>query len=69
MKISDIVQSIDLLISRLQQARDLLQDVEVPSQLTNSISSKGRSITPEGRRKIAAAQRARWIKVKEAMKS
>lgn len=68
MTTTEMLEMIDFAIARLQQVRILLQE-----QDGLSLSGKGKEvsrkpISPEGRRKIADAQRARWVKVKQAMK-
>lgn len=66
-----IIKQIDLEISRLQQARQLL----IRSEINNGISYKMKSneampgskrgkLSPDGRARIVAAQKARWAKLK-----
>lgn len=74
-----IIEQIDAEISRLQQARALLVRSE-PKRgqgrpKVNDLISRILAVTPtkggmsaEGRAKIAAAQKARWAKVKKAAK-
>jgi hypothetical protein len=76
MDITGIVEAIDSEILRLQQARSLLTGHMAPlkrglPRTAASSIGKGKSaaagkrtISPEGRARIAAAQKARWAKVK-----
>jgi low affinity Fe/Cu permease len=70
MNITDVLSQIDSEISRLQHARQLLATLE---------TKKGRAVKPArrkakhtisaaGRKRIAAAQRARWANLKRAAK-
>ena len=68
MTINEMIGWIDCSIARLQGAKKLLLECEGSNHLTQSETSKRRPISPEGRRRIADAQRARWVKVKNAMK-
>jgi hypothetical protein len=71
-----LVEQIDLEIAKLQQAKQLLLEVERkdgrvrPSRSTSvsakPISRKGRVMSPEAKARIAAAQKARWAKQKKA---
>lgn len=58
------------LVGLIRQAADRLVGGEVP--LPRAKSSPGRrkkrTISPEGRARIAAAQKARWAKVKKGQK-
>jgi hypothetical protein len=75
MNITGIVEAIDSEILRLQEARSLLTGQAalkrgLPRPAAGSIG-KGKSaaagkrtISPEGRARIAAAQKARWAKAK-----
>ena len=62
-----ILSAIDEEISRLQQARKLLQS-SGGSKLVSGLSSNGRktrakrTLSPEARARIAAAQKRRWAK-------
>jgi hypothetical protein len=62
MEVSPILEAIDTEISRLQHVRALL------SGNGNGFIRKQRTLTPEGRAKIIAAQKARWAKAKKAAK-
>ena len=74
-----IVDEIDSEIAKLQQAKQLLLDaigkngrgrprkLAVLVQTGPTVKRKGR-MTPEGRARIAAAQKARWAKIKKAAK-
>jgi hypothetical protein len=77
MNIQNIVVEIDAEISRLQQVMALLTGTSTtkkqkPGQPANaSLAAKARTrrtLSAEGREKIAAAQRARWAKSKKAAK-
>jgi hypothetical protein len=65
-----ILSAIDQEISRLQQARKLLQS-SGGSKLVSGLSSNGRktrarrTLSPEARARIAAAQKRRWAKQKK----
>jgi hypothetical protein len=73
MDTTSIIQSIDAEIARLQQARALLIGQTVPAKRGRPFGSKATpaakpvywKMSPEGRERIAAAQRARWAKVKK----
>ena len=67
MDLEAIVQSIDEEIERLQRARSLLTGHTAPLKrgLPHSDPARKRgAMSPEGRARVAAAQRARWAKVK-----
>jgi hypothetical protein len=73
METSQILAAIDAEIERLQRARTLLSgDIAgkrgPDRQKGSSTASKRRQISPEGRARIAAAQRARWAKTKKTAK-
>ena len=65
-----ILKAIDEEISKLQQARKLLQS-SGGSKLVSGLSSNGRktrtrrTLSPEARARIAAAQKRRWAKQKK----
>jgi hypothetical protein len=65
-----ILSAIDEEISKLQQARKLLQS-SGGSKLVSGLSSNGRktrarrTLSPEARARIAAAQKRRWAKQKK----
>ena len=65
-----ILKAIDDEISKLQQARKLLQS-SGGSKLVSGLSSNGRktrtrrTLSPEARARIAAAQKRRWAKQKK----
>lgn len=66
---NEMIEWIDCSIARLQGAKTLLLEFEGSNQeLGRSRISKRRPISPEGRRRIADAQKARWVRVKNAMK-
>jgi hypothetical protein len=72
MDTTPIIQFIDAEIARLEQAKILLNGHATPAKRGRPIGSKAtpaagpvrRKISPEGRARIAAAQRARWAKAK-----
>jgi hypothetical protein len=61
---AEILQSLDAEIERLTQVRQLLtgNDGALP------VASNGRRMSAEARARIAAAQRARWARVKAKKK-
>jgi hypothetical protein len=66
MSIEQVIQSIDEQISKLQQAKALLNGTG-----TGKATGKGRgprTMSAAARARIAAAQRARWAKVKAQKK-
>ena len=67
MTLTDLVSSVDSEIAVLQQVRALLtgQDGHVRR---GRKPGKKRTMSAEGRARIAAAQRARWAKQKKAAK-
>jgi hypothetical protein len=60
MDIEAIVRSLDAEISRLGKVRALLTEPTAPLKVTK----KRRTMSAEGRARIAAAQKARWAKAK-----
>lgn len=72
MNTSDLLSEIDSEISRLQQVRNLLAGTNGASTRVarpgKPLLRKKRTMSAEGRAKIAAAQRARWAKQKKAAK-
>jgi hypothetical protein len=64
----EIIQELDAEIERLTSARRLLSDRKVTATVTAPVTSEGkrgrRHMSAEGRARIAAAQRARWAKLK-----
>jgi hypothetical protein len=77
MNTNDIVVEIDAEISRLQQARALLSGADSivkrkPGRPAGTslpkIAKVAHTMSTEGRAKIAAAQRARWAKTRNAAK-
>ena len=66
----NILGEIDHQIARLQQARALLAEgsrVKVGGRLSQRATKpRRRRISAEGRAKIAAAQRARWAKLRKS---
>lgn len=77
MNIQDIVVEIDAEISRLRQVKALLTGTSttesqkpsrsVPASLLGNAKPR-RTLSAEARAKIAAAQKARWAKVRKAAK-
>lgn len=65
MSIESIAQEIRAEISKLNAVLRLLQSGSKPAKKPGS---KRRNISEAGRRRIAAAQRARWAKVRAAKK-
>lgn len=74
MNTSDILTIIDKEIATLQQARALIAATgkrkpgRPPSAPVAKPKKKKRKMSPEGRARIAAAQRARWAAQKKAAK-
>jgi hypothetical protein len=72
MDTTEIIQTIDAEIARLEQAKALLDGHTAPAKRGRPVSSKPaatlkprrRKMSAEGRARIAAAQRARWAKAK-----
>jgi hypothetical protein len=73
MDTTQIIQTINAEIARLEKARALLNGhVTAPAKRGRPLNSKlaavskpgGRKISAEGRARIAAAQKARWAKAK-----
>jgi hypothetical protein len=62
MNTKELLQSIDEEIARLTKARDLLSNNSKAAP-----AAKGRSMSLEARKRIAAAQRKRWAAVKKAV--
>lgn len=65
----ELTELIDSYITRLQEVKGLLLAGDGVDPLALLGKSKRRPLSPEGRQKIADAQRARWVKVKKAMGS
>jgi hypothetical protein len=72
MTLDTIVRHIDSEIATLQQARSLLAGESVPTQkiirkvATVAASPKKRTMSAEGRARIAAAQKRRWAAQKKS---
>ncbi|MDP9049585.1 MAG: hypothetical protein M3O31_02535 [Acidobacteriota bacterium] len=73
MSVESIIGEIDLEIARLQQAKELLGGTVTrkgpgrPRGTTARSAPKAkRTLSPAARAKIAAAQKARWAKVRKA---
>jgi hypothetical protein len=67
MDLEAIVQDIDAEISRLEKVRALLTEHTAPLKrgLPPSATRKRRTMSAEGRARVAAAQRKRWAKAKK----
>jgi hypothetical protein len=66
MDTSEIVEAIDREIARLEQVRRLLGGSGSSAKATKTLrKAKKRTMSAEGRARIAAAQRARWAKQKK----
>jgi hypothetical protein len=74
MNIEGIVSEIESQIATLEQARHLLAGHSVPANIKVRTSMalgttpKKRTMSPEGRARIAAAQKKRWAVLKKAAK-
>ena len=78
MTVATILESLDAEIGRLQQARALLTDLDSPppssprrgrpkgATTATPQTPKKRTLSPEARERIAAAQRERWAKKQQA---
>jgi hypothetical protein len=66
MDTSQLIAEIDSEISRLQQVRALLTGAGSTSSMKQP--RKKRTLSPEARARIAAAQKRRWAKQKSAAK-
>jgi hypothetical protein len=70
MTINDLVASIDSEIARLQQARELLTGTRTRNSKATAGPTKVRRIlSAEGRKRIADAQRKRWVAQKRKKKA
>jgi hypothetical protein len=82
MNTGEIIEQIDVEISKLQQARVLLLGTDSPIKRGAGLPKKEatvsriiavkptkRGLSPEGRARIAAAAKARWAKARKAKKS
>lgn len=67
MPINEILAGIDAEIARLERVRALLHGTPNNGQ-HKAISAKRPKLSPEVRARIAAAQKARWAKIKKAAK-
>jgi hypothetical protein len=82
MNTEQIIEQIDAEIVKLQQAKALLTGTEAKPKVTRgpgrpksdiskrilSVKPARRKLSAEGKTRIAAAQKARWAKVKKAAK-
>jgi hypothetical protein len=69
MAATDMIKEIDATIACLKKVKKVLQGSQKLNQIFESNVPKRKPLSAEGRRKIAEAQRARWRRVKAAMKS
>jgi hypothetical protein len=79
MDTTEIIAQLDTEIARLQEAKSILSGTTITSARRgrpNKASKVGiaplaakRILSPEARARIAAAQKARWAKVKKAKKT
>jgi hypothetical protein len=71
MSLESVITSIDAEIERLENARTLLAGVgtvthgKVTTSSTSATKARKRTLSAEGRRHIADAQRKRWAKQKK----
>jgi hypothetical protein len=72
MSLNDILSTIEAQISNLEQARALLTDSGTSRRGKKSASTRSvrrkRTLSAEGRKRIAEAQRKRWAAQKKATK-
>jgi hypothetical protein len=75
MDTKEIIAQLDTEIARLQEVKGILSGTTTtkakrgrPKVVARPIAAK-RILSPEARAKIAAAQKARWAKVKKAKKA
>jgi hypothetical protein len=77
---NEIVAQIDAEIARLQKVQSILSGTNITTSktktgptkvkvLTTPTAVKKRTMSPEGRLRIAAAQKARWAKSRKAAKA
>jgi hypothetical protein len=73
MDTTEIIDTIDAEIARLEQVRSLLNGNPTPARRGRPISSTAtttkpprRKMSAEGRARIVAAQKARWAKAEKA---
>jgi hypothetical protein len=80
MDTTEIIAQIDSEIARLEQAKSLLSGTAAtttakakrgpkPKAVPTPITSTKRTLSPEARARIVAAQKARWAKVRKAAKA
>jgi hypothetical protein len=68
METTEIVKEIDAEIARLQQVRALLSGGQTGNGRVAARPGKKGTMSAEGRARIAAAQKKRWVKLKRAAK-
>jgi hypothetical protein len=68
MDTNQIIEAIDAEITRLEEAKRLLDSARAAGRRTESAKKvpEKRTMSAEGRARIAAAQKARWAKQKRA---
>jgi hypothetical protein len=80
MDTTEIIAQIDSEIARLEQVKSILSGTTAttntsakrgpkPKSAPTPITAKKRFLSPEARGRIAAAQKARWAKVRKAAKA
>jgi hypothetical protein len=68
MNTNEIIEAIDAEIQRLQEAKALLDGAAPSSRKPMAAKPGKRTMSAEGRARIAAAQKARWARAKRAGK-
>jgi hypothetical protein len=80
MDTTEIIAQLDSEIARLEQVKSLLSGTAAttttgakrgrkPKNAPTPITTKRRTLSPEARARIVAAQKARWAKVRKAAKA
>jgi hypothetical protein len=79
MDTTEIIAQIDSEIARLEEAKSILSGTTAtttgakrgpkPKNAPTPITTKRRTLSPEARARIVAAQKARWAKVRKAAKA
>jgi hypothetical protein len=80
MDTTEIIAQIDSEIARLKEAKSILSGTPAttntdakrgpkPKNAPTPITTKRRTLSPEARARIVAAQKARWAKVRKAAKA
>jgi hypothetical protein len=68
MDTQEIIAQLDAEIARLQQLKGILSSTATKAKLGRPKKAAKRTLSPEARAKIAAAQKKRWAKTKKAAK-